>query len=187
MPKKHSRLGWRPLLSPRLLPNRVGSLEPISKHRGAFTSPPDQLTLLLLTFLKSKDWWTALSSDEESTRVIFIYVFHIIVLNNIIIFTLEVLHFVFLVFFLTKGNIKSFSIYRNLFWFWTICRRGNKHFDVHLWRIMSVRFLSQKGKSASYEGKDGWKKWLFPAKVGALTLTLSFIKYFSLFVPWLSV
>ena len=46
------------------------------------------------------------------------------------------------------------------------CRRGNKHFDVHLWRIRSTHFLSKDGKDASYEGKHGGKGCLFPARVG---------------------
>ena len=47
-------------------------------------------------------------------------------------------------------------------------RRGNKHFDVHFWRIRTVFFLSKQGKSASYEGRDGWKSCLFPAWGGIL-------------------
>ena len=49
-----------------------------------------------------------------------------------------------------------------------ICRRGNKHFDAHLRRIRSVQFLWRDGKSASYDGRDGWKSCLFP-RVGTLT------------------
>ena len=48
----------------------------------------------------------------------------------------------------------------------TICRRGNKHFDVHLRRIRTVHFLSKDGKGASYVERDGWKGCLFPARVG---------------------
>ena len=47
----------------------------------------------------------------------------------------------------------------------TRCRRGNKHFDV-LRRIRTVHFLSKDGKGASYDGRDGWKSCLFPARVG---------------------
>ena len=46
------------------------------------------------------------------------------------------------------------------------CQRGNKRFDVHLRRIRTVHFLSKDGKGASYDGRDGWKSCLFPAKVG---------------------
>ena len=49
---------------------------------------------------------------------------------------------------------------------YTICRRGNKHFDVHLRRIRAVHFLSKDGKGASWDGRDGWKSCLFPARVG---------------------
>ena len=38
--------------------------------------------------------------------------------------------------------------------------------DVHLRRIRAVHFLSKYGKGASYEGRDGWKNCLFPARVG---------------------
>ena len=48
----------------------------------------------------------------------------------------------------------------------TRCRRGNKHFDVHLRWIRTVHFLSKDGKGASYDGRDGWKSCLFPARVG---------------------
>ena len=51
----------------------------------------------------------------------------------------------------------------------TKCRRGNKHFDVHLRRIRTVHFLSKDGKGASYEGRDGWTGCLFPARVGTPT------------------
>ena len=40
------------------------------------------------------------------------------------------------------------------------------HFDVHLWRITSVHFLSEDGKRPFSEGRDGWKTCLFPASVG---------------------
>ena len=36
--------------------------------------------------------------------------------------------------------------------------------------IMSVQFLSKTGKDATYEGGDGWKGYLFPARVGIPTL-----------------
>ena len=49
---------------------------------------------------------------------------------------------------------------------YTRCRRGNRHFDVHLRRTRTVHFLSKDGKGASYEGRDGWKSCLFPARVG---------------------
>ena len=49
---------------------------------------------------------------------------------------------------------------------WTTCRRGNKHFDVHLRRIRTVHFLSKDGKRAFYDGRNGWKSRLIPARVG---------------------
>ena len=38
--------------------------------------------------------------------------------------------------------------------------------------IGASSFLSKDGKGASFEGKDGWKSCLFPARVGILTLML---------------
>ena len=43
---------------------------------------------------------------------------------------------------------------------------GEKRSDVHLRRIKTVHFLSEDGKSASYDGRIGWKSCLFPARVG---------------------
>ena len=58
--------------------------------------------------------------------------------------------------------IKEISIIR----LQTTCRRGNRRFDVHLRRIRTVHFLSKEGKGVSYDGRDGWKSFLFPARVG---------------------
>ena len=58
--------------------------------------------------------------------------------------------------------IKEISIKR----LQTTCRCGNKRFDVHLRRIRAVHFLSKDGKGASFDGRDGWKSCLFPARVG---------------------
>ena len=52
------------------------------------------------------------------------------------------------------------------------CRRGNKHFDVHLPRIGPVHFLSNEKKGAYYEGRNAWKRCLLPATVGILTFPL---------------
>ena len=45
---------------------------------------------------------------------------------------------------------------------------GKKNFDVHLWRIRSVRFLSKDGTGASYEERNGRNSSLFPARVRIL-------------------
>ena len=76
----------------------------------------------------------------------------------------------FLIHFLKLRKYFPFSIY-GIFLYncKQRCRRGNKHFDVHLWRIRTVHFLSKDGKGASYEGRVGWKGCLFPARVGTLT------------------
>ena len=67
--------------------------------------------------------------------------------------------------------IKEISIIRLL----TTCRRGNKRFDVHLRRVRTVHFLSKDGKSASYDGRDGWKSCLFPARVGISNFDVSLL------------
>ena len=38
---------------------------------------------------------------------------------------------------------------------------GNKHFDVHFWRISPVRFPLKYGKDAACEGRKGWKNVYF--------------------------
>ena len=63
----------------------------------------------------------------------------------------------------------------HLFSFQIIRRRGNKYFDVHLWLIRSVHFLSKDGTDASYEGRDGWKSCFFPTRVGILTFDVVFL------------
>ena len=55
-------------------------------------------------------------------------------------------------------------------WLKTLCRRGNKHFDVYLRRIRTVHYLSKDGKGASYDGIDRWKSCLLPARVGIFCL-----------------
>ena len=76
----------------------------------------------------------------------------------------------FLIHFLYLRKYFSFSIY-GIFLYncKQKCRRGNKHFDFHLRQIRTVHFLSKDGKGASYEGRDGWKSCLFPARVGNLS------------------
>ena len=77
-------------------------------------------------------------------------------------------------FYTLKALFLHYSVYLTFLYIlstlWTICGRGNKPFDIHLWRISPVHFLSKDGIGASYEGKDGWKSCLFPAGVGILTL-----------------
>ena len=78
--------------------------------------------------------------------------------------------FIFLINFLKLRKYFSFFHLRNILYNCKQrCRRGNKHFDVHLWRIRTAHFLSKEGKGASYEGRDGWKGCLFPARVGTLS------------------
>ena len=42
-----------------------------------------------------------------------------------------------------------------------MCRRGNKHFDVHFRRIRLVLFPSKNGKNAACERRKGWKRFYF--------------------------
>ena len=86
--------------------------------------------------------------------------------------------FIFVILFFTlliKETLKTFHL-------WSIqkrtCRRGNKRFDVHLRRIGTVHFLSKDGKSASYDGRDGWKSCLFPARVGIFNFDVLMSKVF---------
>ena len=57
-----------------------------------------------------------------------------------------------------------------LFCLYMKCRCENKHLDVHLRRIISGGLLSNDIKDASHEGRDGWKKCLFCARVGVSAL-----------------
>ena len=77
-------------------------------------------------------------------------------------------HFSYFVFtLLIKEILRIFHVWSiQLPQLYTICRRGNKHFDVHLRLIRTVHFLSKDGKGASYDGRDGWKCCVFTARVG---------------------
>ena len=72
-------------------------------------------------------------------------------------------------FFYLRKNFSFFHLWNILYNCKQRGRRGNRHFDVHLWRIRTVHFLSKDGKGACYEGREGWKGCLFPARVGTLT------------------
>ena len=41
--------------------------------------------------------------------------------------------------------------------FYSLCRRGNNHFDVHFRRIGPYVFLSKDGEDAVREGRNGRK------------------------------
>ena len=62
--------------------------------------------------------------------------------------------------------VKIFQVWKTFLIFclyqYVLCRRGNKHFDVQLWLIMPVHFLSKDGKDAAYEEKNWWKSVYFP-------------------------
>ena len=123
--------------------------------------------LLLLLMKWAWGWW------------IFIFFILSTYIKSCILYFLVYFYFTFL-----AKEIFSFSIYWiNLSWLWTKLRCGNRHFDVHLWRIRTVHFLSKDRYGASYEGNVGWKCCFFSRQSRLfLTLMLYFKKYFSLFV-----
>ena len=82
--------------------------------------------------------------------------------SHVFYFSLFFFVFCILRYFILLSQLRRLVIPR----LWTTCRRGNKHFDVHLRRIKTVHFLSKDGKGASYDGRRGWKACLFPARVG---------------------
>ena len=57
-----------------------------------------------------------------------------------------------------------------------LCGRGNKHFDVHFWRIRLVLFASKDGKDAAYEGRNGWKSVYFPPESASFAFVSNVIK-----------
>ena len=79
--------------------------------------------------------------------------------------------------------IRNFFIFPNMEMYSSKeCRRGNKHIDVHFWRIRSVHFLSKDGRYASNEGVNGWKSVNFPPESAFQTFDVVFLReYFSLF------
>ena len=52
--------------------------------------------------------------------------------------------------------------------FYLFCRRGNNHFDVHFRRIGPVLFLSEDGKVAVRDGRNGRKGVYFPPESASL-------------------
>ena len=81
--------------------------------------------------------------------------------------------------FLMKKMCSFFQLWNIHFQFVNICRRGNRHFDVHLLRITSVHLLSKEWMDASYEGRNERKSCFFPARVGNSNFFMSiWWKYF---------
>ena len=60
--------------------------------------------------------------------------------------------------------------------FYLLCRRGNKHSDVHFRRIGPYLFLSKDGKDAVREGGNGRKGVYFPPESAPLSLINNMIK-----------
>ena len=62
-----------------------------------------------------------------------------------------------------------------LYWY-ILCRRGNKHFDVHFRRIGPYFFLSKDRKDAGCEGRNGWKGVYFPLELASFDFIVNMIK-----------
>ena len=60
--------------------------------------------------------------------------------------------------------------------FYLLCRRGNNHFDVHFRRIGPYFFLSNDGKDAVREGRNGRKGLYFPAESASFPLINNMVK-----------
>ena len=91
---------------------------------------------------------------------------------------------IFVLFYVIRRNI-IVTIIVFLFWkkcfifcfyYHLLCRRGNKHFDVHLWWIRLVFFSSKGGKDAVCEGRNGWKSVYFPPELASFVFVVSMIK-----------
>ena len=63
-------------------------------------------------------------------------------------------------------------------YYYLLCWRGNKHFDVHFWRIKLVFFLSKDGKDATYERRNGWKSVFFPPETASFVFEVNMIEIF---------
>ena len=110
----------------------------------------------------------------------------LLVVTFIFVFMLKscFMNFYFIVFlfhFFFFLNKEKFNIFNSRILHFSDCKQNVgaviKTFDVHLWPITPVHFLSKGEKVASYEGRDGWNIcFFFPAIVGILTLVLFFIK-----------
>ena len=60
--------------------------------------------------------------------------------------------------------------------YYLLCRRENKHFDVHIRRIGPYFFLLKDGKDAVREGRNGWKGVYFPPESASFSLINNLIK-----------
>ena len=60
--------------------------------------------------------------------------------------------------------------------FYLLCRGGDHHFDVHFRRIGPYFFLSNDGKDAVREGRNGWKGVHFPPESASFPSIISMIK-----------
>ena len=93
-------------------------------------------------------------------------------------YTFNMKSWIFFILF-TLMNLNIFSLWGN-FWSFVSTRNflgrcGNKHFDLHFWRIRPVHFPSNDGKEAAYESK-GMERCLFPARIGIFSFILDMIK-----------
>ena len=85
----------------------------------------------------------------------------------------------FYFFFLMMEIFNIFPIIEYAFiWLAKKIRRGNKRFDIHLWRIRSVHLLSEDGKDASCEGRVGWQKLFISRQSWHFCFDFHSCKYF---------
>ena len=61
-------------------------------------------------------------------------------------------------------------------YYYLLCRRGNKHFDVHFWWIGLVFFPSKNGKDVAYEGRNGWKGVYFARESESFVFVVNMIR-----------
>ena len=63
--------------------------------------------------------------------------------------------------FILMNIINFFHLGKILWYFFSyyclLCRRGNKHFNVHFWEIRPHTFSVERWKSVGYEGRFEWK------------------------------
>ena len=69
----------------------------------------------------------------------------------------------------------------------SLCRRGNKHFDIHLRLIRLVYFPSKDGKDAVCKGRNGRKCVYFPPESAYFLCNYYDYSTFPYFVPLLGV
>ena len=81
--------------------------------------------------------------------------------------------------YISINNLFNFFEFVNLFLLWStfwscilyfylLCRRKKKRFDVHFWRIRPVQFPSKDRKDAAFEERKWWEGVFFPPELAFL-------------------